>query len=432
MFKFLRFLGKNISSLILAFALALIVWFAAVTSSDPNLEQDYPRSLLISFEGQDPNLLLTDKSQTQARVRIEAPTSVWAQLTSDEALLTVYADLAGLPAGEHSVDLQVALNARPARVLEIRPDKIQVVLEPLESATFPINLIVEGKPASGYTSEDPIFDPAEVTVSGPQSLVSQVVDVRARINIANSTTDVQSTLTLAAYDANGDQVSGVTLTPAAIAVRVPVYLLGGYRNVIVKVNTLGQVADGYKLTSIQVNPPNVVVFSSDPQKVNQLPGYVETELLDLTDAQDDFVTWLNLVLDSDIDVVDDPKVLVQVSIAVIESSISFDLPVEIVGLAPELRVNVLPTDVRVVLSGPVPVLEQIDPSEIRAIIDLSDYGPGSYSLIPEVGPFPERISLTDMFPSSLNVIVSVAPTPTPTPTVTPTPETTPTPTLETP
>ena len=73
----------------------------------------------------------------------------------------------------------------------------------------------------------------------------------------------------------------LTFNPADIAATIPITQKGGYRNVVVKVITQGSLANGYRLSNISVNPPTVTVYSSDPAKVEALPGYVETTPINL-------------------------------------------------------------------------------------------------------------------------------------------------------
>ena len=96
------------------------------------------------------------------------------------------------------------------------------------------------------------------------------------------------------------------------------------------------------MTNIFVTPIGVVVFSSDPELVNNLPGYIETQPVDLTGKEDDFETLVDLNLPAGISVVGDSKVLVQVSIATVESSLAISLPVEVIGLSPGLTASVTP------------------------------------------------------------------------------------------
>jgi YbbR domain-containing protein len=290
-----------------------------------------------------------------------------------------------------------------------------------------VNLEITGEPAIGYQKRVPSHVPSSVTVSGPASLVERVVEVHAELDITGAVETINRELPLAALDQNGQPVNGVTITPTEVSVTQPVFLQGGYRNVIVRVVTEGQPANGYKLTNITVSPLNVVVFSSDPQLVNDLPGYVETEPVILTDAEDDVNQFVGLNLPEDISIVDDQFVLVQVSIAAIEGSLTMSLPVTPIGLLPIHAALIEPPTVDVILSGPVPVLDTLDSSDLRVIVDLTDLEPGLYLVTPTVDILPDRIFVETILPSTVQVEIIIAPTATPTLIAELTPVATPTP-----
>ena len=197
---------------------------------------------------------------------------------------------------------------------------------------------------------------------------------------------------------------------------------------IVRVISLGQVANGYRVTNIFVTPVGVVVFSSDPTLVDNLPGYVETQPIDLTDKTDDFETLTDLNLPSGVTVVGDPKVLVQVSIAAIDSSLAISLPVEIIGLAPGLSASLNPPVVNVILAGPVPILNNLGPTDVRVVVDLGGYQTGTFQIAPTVTILPDQVQQVSLIPASIEITITIAPTPTQTPTGIRTPVRTPTPT----
>jgi YbbR domain-containing protein len=169
----------------------------------------------------------------------------------------------------------------------------------------------------------------------------------------------------------------------------------------------------------------VIVFSSDPRLLNLLPGYVETESLDLTGLEDDIETLLELDLPPGISVVNDQRVVVQVSVAAIESNMILSLPVEVIGLSPGLEATLAPQNVDVIISGPVPVLDSLKPADIRIVVDLSGLDVGIYQISPEVDFLPPQVEIESILPTTLEVVISLAPTPTTTPT--PSPFITPTP-----
>jgi hypothetical protein len=159
----------------------------------------------------------------------------------------------------------------------------------------------------------------------------------------------------------------------------------------------------------------VVVFSSDPRLVESLPGYVETSALDLTNATDDFESLLDLNLPAGVTAVNDSKVLVQVSIAAIESSLTVSLPVEITGLSPAFIAQVAPATVDLIVTGPVPILSDLKPSNIRITVDLTGFQVGVHQVIPELAFLPPSLQKVSILPTTVEVSITLAPTKTPTP-----------------
>ncbi|RPI33787.1 MAG: hypothetical protein EHM70_04935 [Chloroflexota bacterium] len=421
--SFLKWLGRNLGSLFLAFILAMVVWVSAVTASDPNREGEFPRPIIIDVTGQDSGLLLMDDIPGQVRVRINAPQTIWTKLTNESNSIDAWVDLTGLGPGVHTVPIDVKPNITPARVIQVEPSEVVVRLEPLVTRSISVTLSVSGEPALGYRADETTYSPHSVILSGPQSMVDRVKEVRAELDISDERQTIETSLPLQPYDENGRIVPDVDLSPGSIQVNQPITLLGGYSQVIVKVNMVGQVASGYKLTNITISPPSVLIFSNDLRLVNEI-RYIESEPIDLTSVSDDFETLLVLNLPDGVTVANDQDVLVQVSVAAIESNVTLSLPVEVVGLRPGLSAEVAPSTVDLILSGPVPVLSALQPSDLRVVVDVSGRSTGSYQITPTVSFLPSRVQIQSILPSSLQVTVRVAPTPTPT--ATPEPPATPT------
>ncbi len=417
----IRWLLSNLGTLILALVLAIVVWISAVTAANPNVERT--RTVPLDIVGLDSEMLIVGNVPTQVRVNLEAPSSVMDSMSASENAVQAWVDVTGLEPGTHDLNVQVQINPafRPVRRGAVIPELVEVTLESLLTRTYPVDLEVSGDPAVGYQRGRLLSEPSSVTVSGPESLVSQIERVGAAIDISGATETVERSLSLVAVDQQGDPVSGVNITPAEVVVTQPIFLQGGYRNVIVRVETIGQPADGYKLTNITVSPLNVVVFSSDPQLVNDLPGYVETEPVDLDGAVDDIDTYVAITLPEGVTLVGDQFVLVQVSIAAIEGTLQVSLPVIPVGLLPIQAAVLSPDSVDVILSGPVPILDTMTPDDVRVVVDVSDLDLGIYQLEPVVEVIPDRIIVESIVPSTVELEIIIAPTPTPTSTAAPAP-----------
>jgi YbbR domain-containing protein len=426
----LRWLARYFGTLLTAFILAVIVWVSSVVASDPNEERILARPIKIQVVGQDPNLQIIGTIPQNVSLVLRAPASVWTQLNNDPQSVRAWIDLSGLEPGTHEVPVQIQINPHLVRQISQDPENLTITLDSIVSQAFPVSLIVQGNPPIGYQAHTPILQPAEVTITGPQSLVSTVEEVRMTLDITNANQTIIKQLIPLPVDSEDRTVNGVTLTPEAVTVTQPITLLGGYRYVIVRAVSAGQVASGYRLTNIFVSPVGVVVFSSDPELVNNLPGYVETIPIDLTGKADDFESLVDLNLPSGITVVGDPKVLVQVSIAAIESSLAITLPVEMINLSPGLEAAASPATIDVILAGPVPILSKLAPTDVRAVVDLTGYDVGTYQFMPEINILPDQVQKVSALPSTVEITIKVTNTPTPTQTSKPgsaTPTPTPTP-----
>jgi len=407
--------------LLLSIALAVVVWISAETAANPNIERS--RSVPLEVIGLDPNMLIVSEVPSQVRVTLRAPRSVADSLVATENTIRTWVDVAGLEAGTYDLEVKTQIDEayKPVRLVQVNPEIVTLTLEPLVSLSLPVNLEVSGDPAIGYQKGAAERVPAFVTISGAASQVAQVDEVQATLDISDSRETIETNVPVLALDAAGGPVPGVVVTPDEIRVTQPIFLQGGYRNVIVKVVTSGQPANGYKLTNITVSPLNVVVFSTDPQLVNDLPGYVETEPVNLDGAEDDVDNFVALNLPEGVSVVGDQSVLVQVNIAAIEGSLTVTLPVIPIGLLPTHAAVISPETVDVILSGPIPILDSLNPSDIRVVVDLTDLDLGVYQLEPEVDIIPGRVRVETILPSTVEVEIIIAPTPTPTGIFLPTP-----------
>ena len=372
---------KNLPSLFSAVALAVIVWVLAVTNTDPVEKRSYARAVPIELFGLNPALVITSEVPEQITLTLSAPASTWgSELTSSDAVRAI-ADLSGLTAGEHSVPVNLQIDAKPVKVEDYSPDVIEIEIEEIYSESFKIDLVQPSSPAIGYEVGNPSLGKETATANGPASLVDQVVGIQAVLDISQAKENIDTDLALKAIDENGLTVSGVSISPEEVNVRINITQRGGYRNVTVKVVSIGQVESGYSLNGISLNPLVVTVFSTDSELVNDLPGFIETQPLNLSDASEDMVVSLPLDLPSGMTVVGESTIKVSVSIAPIQGSVTLtNLPVEIIGLDSELSAVLSPDRVDIILSGPLPTLDELIPGNVRVFIDLTDFEKGTYQL----------------------------------------------------
>jgi YbbR domain-containing protein len=407
--KFLRKVIRSLPTLMTAVIFATVVWIFAVTQADPTETRTYPRPLPMEIVGLDPSLTITNEIPSQVNLAIRAPSSIHAQLENDINLIDVILDLSGVESGVHTLTPQVNLNIAPAEIVRIAPSSIFIKLDAIVTESFPIDLRVIGNPTIGFEVQTPELSNETVLISGPKSLIDTIDHVNAEINITDASEDVQRMIELVPLDADEVPVTGVTLNPPAVQVTVPVIQRGGYRTVVVKIVTSGQIAAGYRLTNIFAMPPTVTIFSADPGLVDTIPGFVETTPINLNMANDDIEIRVALNLPEGINVVGSQNVIVHIGIDPIQSSISFtNVPIQIEGLGEGLAVEFSPNTVDIFLSGPLPLLDELNLDLIMVLLDLTDRGVGTYQLAPEVWLENNQISVDAILPSSIEVTITEA------------------------
>lgn len=427
----LRWVGANIGTLVLSLFLAVAVWVAAVVSADPN-EQRTMRPIELQVIGQPSNLVIVNNLPSQVRLTLRAPRSIWDELEDNPGLVRTWIDLTGLESGEHTVEVKTQVNISPIRFVEVDPHYITVRLEPLSRREIQVQLVVSGELPLGYRSGPPKINPELITISGPQSAVDAVVQARAEVQISGAVESIDQTLPVELIDDDGKPVSGLSVSAKEVSVNLPISLLGRFKNVAVKIVTTGQVANGYRLTNISVSPPTFTVFSENPDLINEIPGYIETMPVDINNLVDDAAISVDLNLPRGITSVREPRVIVQVSVAAIEGSMTLTLPVEVIGLEPGFVASVSPDTVEVILAGPLFVLDRLTPDNFRVVIDVSGLPEGIYQRSPVVELAPEQVRIQTTLPETVEIEIQLAPTPTQTTTILPglVPATpTPTPTL---
>ena len=402
-----RKLISNLPTLLTALVFAMGVWVFAVTQADPTVTQTYPQPIEIEIIGLDPSLTIVNEISQQVNLTIRAPSSVFTQLQNDRNLIDVTLDLSGLEAGVHTLTPQVNISLSPTEVVRMNPGTVFVKLDSIITEQFPIQVNMLGNPAIGFDVETPELAQDTVIISGPESVVSSVNKVITEVSIVDVSEDIQRTVDLVALDAQGNQIEGLSMTPSSVQVTIPVFQRTGYRTVVVRIVTSGQIAAGYRLTNIFPNPPTVTIFSSDPELVESNPGFVETTPINLNGANADMEIRVSLNLGEGIDVVDSQNVTVQIGIDPIQSSISFsNIPVQIEGLGEGLSAEVSPETVDVFLSGPVNLLEQLSPSTLVVIVDLENRDPGTYTLAPEIQLENGDINVDAILPNTIEVTIS--------------------------
>jgi len=411
----LSWLVNNLPLMIMALILGALAWYVAVEETNPTVERRFPQPVPVTVTEVPEGLIVVGSVNERVQVTVRTTQLVWDSLRVEDFDATV--DLSGLSAGTHEVEVDVDLDKEPARIGEVSPEAVVVELDARRSVTVPVDIEIEGQPALGYVARSEQVEPRGVSVTGPSSYVTRVVDAFATVSIEGASGDVLESVDVRSRDEEGNTVPYVSLTPETVEVRIPVEPSGYHATLAVKAVLTGEVASGYRITDISIDPPTVTVFGNPDALASLEQGFIETRPVDVSDARDDVIVRPGLSTPQQVTLVPGQQVEVRVFVEAIQSSLTIVSTPEIQGLEPGYTATVSPDTVQVILSGPLPQLESLSPEDVRVVLDLFELSVGTHQVEPEVVP-PGQIEPEGVIPTTVQVRISEITDLTPTPTLT--------------
>ncbi len=400
---------NNLDSFVLAFFLAVVVWLMAVQQEDPIVTRELPDPVPVEYVNLAPGLTILGDPVDKVYLTVRGQRSMLESLNGSAFQARV--DLQGLQAGVHTVSIEV-IGPPEIKILRVRPPKAVVHIEKLAQKYVPVRVEVLDVPPLGYmVRTDAITtDPVSVTVRGPATQVEKVKVAVAEVFIQGRRSTFTTRVVLSPRDDENLPVFDVTVDPPTASVTVPIEQQPGYLEVPVVPRTVGKPASGYRVSSIDVEPPTVTLRGS-PETLQKLPGYVETEPLDISGATGDVVERLPLKVPSNVSILGSKTVLVTVRITPLEGGKTVVRPLRLQGLPDGAEVILPIHSVQIILAGPLPKLNSLKPDDVQVILDLSQvHGGGIFTLKPQVLT-PADIRVETVIPEEIQVEIRL-PTPT--------------------
>lgn len=419
----IRSIFTHLNSFVMALLFAVVVWAVATSDQNPSREAFYSEAVSIELLNRPSETLIVKKSAETVRLKLRAPQVSWDELKP--ASFRVTADLEGLVSGEQQVRLVAQVNDPRVTILAVEPQTLDVRLEKFKSREIEVRSEVLDSTPLGYIYRAPVATPAVVVLSGPAPAVDQVTDVSADVYLRGAKSSVEREVSLTPRDAQGNTVAGVTVTPSTVLVKVPVEQRVGYKDVSIRALLKGTVAPGYWISNIVV-APSTITIAGNPDALAKIQGFVETVAIDVNTATADVSKRAAISLPEGVSILNNEGVIVQISVTPLLGGQTVRRKVSLLGLRRGLTATVSPDSIEVILSGPVPSLQNLAAEDATITVDVSTLGAGVHQLKPRVNAVPEALKVQNLVPDTVQVVI-VDPAATATPTAAPVPSPTATP-----
>lgn len=401
---------SNLSSIILALLLSATVWIAATLQADPFAQREFV-GVPVAPINQPENTIFFEGEGARITVQVRAPQSVLSDLdvTDFQAIM----DLSTAEVGTRStVPISVTLDSEGVRIEDYNPERQVVHLEPIQTMTRPVEILVQGDVATGYQASPPNIRPQQVVLSGPVPYLTEIVSVTGSINIEGARTDVTRRVAIAPRNEAGEIVAIVDYEPKDVDVSIGVRRKVGFKpDVQVVPDLRGDPAPGYRRASVSVEP-STVTLAGPRSLLDDMPGFVKTLPISITGATADLVRSTAITVPAGVVVAEGSYVTVTVEILPVLSSRTLTAQVEIQGMTPG-RIPILsPGVIEIIVAGPDALLSRLTPDDVQIYVNLFGYPLGLHRVQPQV-VVPEGLEIVSIIPELIEVRIDLPATPTP-------------------
>lgn len=407
--NFKRLIVSNLLWFSAAFALAFFVWILASTQADPVSEQRFRTRIPINIELED-GMTVVEQQTSNVWVTVRAQSSVQENLTAEDIIVS--ADLSGHGPGTYTVELQTELARRG--LADTQPRQITVTIEEIQVQQ--VQVIAEIPPDRGlppnFISQSPSFSESQVTVRGVSSRVQQVVAARALLDLRGQRDTLRDNVRLVPVNADGDIVLEVDVEPQFVEVVVEIRQREDLREVSVSPSiAAGTLPDGYTLSAISYEPQTVFLIGSRDE-LSGVSTPLRTTEIDLSGRTQPFEISVPIVFGQGevFPILGDANVTVFLEIMPLTDTRQFDnIPIELIGVENGLVAEASLESVVVLVTGPAPLVRDLQADMIRVIVDVSDLASGTYDLTPRAILPQTQIDPSGITVNPATITVTIAP-----------------------
>ncbi len=285
-----KLITHNLLLKIMSVVFAFILWLVVVNINDPDIIKTI-RSVEITIlnedaiTGQGEGQVYTIKENRTASIVVKGPRSKVDKLDRGEIKATVdfseVSSVGAVPINIVSLPEGVVLQNKIT-------ESMKIVVEPIRSQRFPVEIETTGVPADGYLVGDTEVSPNVVNIKAPESVMEQIHRVIVQVDVDGMSTDVKrKSVPLILIDGNGkviDYAENEHITISAVSLLAGADILR-YQSVPIHLKADGQVADGYRYTGMELSRNSVSVKGTRDVMagVSQIAIPSSEEALDLTD-----------------------------------------------------------------------------------------------------------------------------------------------------
>lgn len=280
----------NLGLKIVAILCAVVLWAISMNINDPVGTNKYTVNVELlnmqNMTNEGKYVEVLDDTDV-VKVEVKASTSVLNSMSANNLVVT--ADL-----NELDQNNQIPITVSTTKTIDTQSitlvtKYVKVSVEDIDRIQIPIDVIAVNEPAEGYMISETDTVQNAMTISGPESVVSQIKNASVEINIAGANSDVNINLPISLYDSEGNKIDDEKLTLSVSEVSTTATILQT-KSVPLIFEMIGETDEDYMLTGVVEQTPSDVLIAGKSDKIKNITKIEITDGLDITAATENVIS----------------------------------------------------------------------------------------------------------------------------------------------
>ncbi len=372
-------LDNRILWMAVSVVLAMLIWVYYVSNYGTEVTRTF-YGVEVTYVGRDAmresqSLIISEEETTSVTLTLSGSRREMSKLTSEDLKAVVNLSTVVSPGYRtmaYTISYPSSVNSASIREDVKQPQTVGLQISKLANRLVEVSGRFEGSLAEGYALDAAgmSFDPAYITLYGPEEELEQVATAAVIISRDNVSSSFTAAANYNLVDENGEQLSfdDVTVDADTVSVYVPINMT---KEVALDVSLVygGGVTEEHVVKDIS---PQTITIAGDAAAIDSINTiYIAT--IDLSDYLAFPHTEYSIILPNDAENLSGVSTAsVDLTFTGLETAYYVVTNLEYTNLAEGYDADVMDITLGVTIRAPADVLSSIEANNIRAVADLTD------------------------------------------------------------
>lgn len=377
--------------LIVSLLASLAIW-VYITSVESDEYKNTIRGVRVELVGEDvlrsnKNMVVTDVDTSTVTVEIIGPRRIVASLSASDLVAEIDVSKlsqAAYTSQQYTIVYPTGIDTTNIRETGKYPEVVNFMVSENITKSVQVRGSFDGDLAEGYTGESPVFEPATITLTGPEAYLKNVsyawVSFGENEKELDSTYQVETGYTLMSADNVECSTKGITTSTDTVIATMPLLEV---KEVLLTVNPVYGAAANENNVKITVSP-ETITLAGDSAILSGMNKIV-LDTINLLSFESTYTETYTIPIDNDLknlSGVTEAKVTVE--IIGLETRMFKVSNISFINVTDGYTAQIVTESLDVKLRGTAEVLNQIKNENIRAVADLRDYNETTGSVLATV------------------------------------------------